>query len=165
MAKEHSFDISAKVDIGELKNVLEQSKKEIDTRYDFKDSTKDIEHNEKNKTITIASDSTNKVEAIFDILIAKAVKRGIPPVAFDKGEYETAGQGKTKIIITIKDTISQKDAKDIIAKIKESKIKVQTAIQGDEIRVKAKSIDDLQQTIALVKSMDIEAPIAFDNFR
>ncbi|MDQ1341006.1 MAG: cyclic-di-GMP-binding protein [Campylobacterota bacterium] len=165
MAKEHSFDISAKVDIGELKNVLEQSKKEVETRYDFKDSTKDIEHSEKNKTITIISDSSNKVEAIYDILLAKAIKRNIPPVAFEKGEYQTVGQGKTKIIITIKDTLSQKDAKDIIAKIKESKIKVQTAIQGDDIRVKAKSIDDLQQAIALVKSMEIEAPIVFDNFR
>jgi len=165
LAKEHSFDISAKVDIGELKNVLEQSKKEVETRFDFKGCTKDIEYNEKAKTITIISDTTNKVDAIYDIFIAKGIKREIPPVAFDKGEYETVGQGKTKLVITIKDTISQNDAKEIIAEIKNSKIKVQALIQGEEIRIKGKSLDDLQKAIALVKGMEIEAPLVFDNFR
>ena len=165
MAKEHSFDITAKVDAGELKNVLEQAKKEVENRYDFKGSTKDIEHNEKAKTITILSDSTNKVDAIYEIFIAKGIKREIPPVAFDKGEYETVSQGKTQLVITIKDTISQSDAKDVIAEIKKSKIKVQATIQGEEIRVKGKSLDDLQKVITLVKGMEIEAPLLFENFR
>lgn len=165
MATEHSFDISAKVDIGELKNVLEQSKKEVETRYDFKGNTKEIEYNEKAKTITITADSPNKADAIFDIVIAKALKRSILPVAFDKGEFESVGQGKTKVVLTIKDVIDQKQAKDIIAEIKQSKIKVQATIQGEEIRVKGKSLDDLQAVIALVKQMEIEAPLVFDNFR
>ncbi len=165
MASEYSFDISAKVDLGELKNVLEQSRKEVDNRYDFKGNTKEIDYNEKAKTITITADTSNKADAIYDILLAKAVKRNIVPAAFEKGEFETVGQGKTKVVITIKDVISQKDAKDIIAEIKKSKIKVQATIQGEEIRVKGKSKDDLQQTMALVRGMKIEAPLVFDNFR
>jgi hypothetical protein len=165
MASEYSFDISAKVDIGELKNILEQSKKEVENRYDFKGNTKEIEYNEKAKTITITADSPNKADAIFDILIAKAVKRSIVTSAFEKGEYETIGQGKTKVVLTIKDVISQKEAKDIVAAIKESKIKVQATIQGDEIRIKGKSKDDLQQVMALVRGMEIDAPLVFDNFR
>ena len=165
MASEYSFDISAKVDIGELKNVLEQSKKEVDNRYDFKGNTKEIEYNEKAKTITITADSPNKADAIFDIIIAKAVKRSIVPTAFEKGEYETIGQGKTKVVLTIKDVISQKEAKDIIAEIKKEKLKVQATIQGEEIRVKGKSKDDLQKVMSLVRGMEIEAPLVFDNFR
>ena len=165
MASEYSFDISAKVDLGEIKNILELSKKEVENRFDFKGNTKEIDYNEKAKTITITADSTNKADAMFDILIAKAVKRNIPPVAFEKGDPETVGQGKTKLVLTIKDVISQKDAKDIVAEIKKSKLKVQASIQGEEIRVKGKSKDDLQKVMTLVRSMEIEAPVVFDNFR
>lgn len=163
MAKEHSFDISAKVDGGELKNALEQSKKEVGNRYDFKGLTAEIEYNEVAKVITLLSSSDNKADAMKDIVISKLIKRSIPSQAIKELKRESVGAGNTKLTLQVVDTISSEDAKKIVKEIKSQKLKVQASIRGEEVRVSAKSIDDLQACISAVKAMELECPLSFTN--
>jgi len=166
MSKEHSFDISAKVDMQEMKNAIDQSEREIENRFDFKgDKVKEITLSEKEKSITIVAASDNKADAIVDILKSKIIKREISPKAIKETKRESASGGNIKVVFGIKDVIDAESAKKISAEIKNSKIKVQSSIQGDEIRVKGKSLDDLQATIALVRAMDLEIALKFENFR
>ncbi len=113
MAKEHSFDISAKVDGGELKNAIEQSKKEVANRYDFKGLTADIDYNETNKLIILTSSSDNKADAMKDIVISKMIKRSIPANAIKEIKRESVGAGNTKLTLQIIDSISSEDVKKI----------------------------------------------------
>lgn len=163
MAKEHSFDISAKIDGGELKNALEQAKKEITNRYDFKGLVAQIDYNESAKNITLTTSSDNKADAMKDIVISKLIKRSIPSQAIKEQKRESVGGGNTKVILQVIDTISSEDAKKITKEIKAKKLKVNASIRGDEVRVTAKSIDDLQTCIATVKALNLEAPLSFTN--
>lgn len=163
MAKEHSFDISAKVDGGELKNALEQSKKEIVNRYDFKGLVAEVEYNETSKTITLLSSSDNKADAMKDIVISKMIKRSIPSQAIKELKRESVGAGNTRVTLQVVDVISSEEAKKIVKEIKTKKLKVQVSIRGEEVRVSAKSIDDLQTCMSVVRAMELEAPISFDN--
>ncbi len=165
MAKEHSFDITAELDAQEMKNALEQAKKEINNRYDFKGVTTEIDYNEKAKTIALTASSDSKAEAMMDIVISKAIKRGIPAKAINEHARSQVGGGNTKITLAIIDVISKEDAKKITKAIKESKLKVQAQIRGEEIRVTGKSINDLQSCIAIVKNLDINAPLSFTNLK
>ena len=165
MAKEHSFDITAELDIQEIKNAIEQAKKEVNTRYDFKGIHSEIEFNEKAKTITLVSSSDSKADAMFDIVVSKAIKRGIPAKAINEHSRDQVGGGNTKIVLSIVDTISKDDAKKIVKAIKDKKLKVQAQIRGDEVRVTGKSINDLQVCIAEVKTLDIDAPLSFTNLK
>ncbi len=162
-AKEHSFDISAKVDAGELKNALEQSKKEVANRYDFKGLTAEIEHSESAKTITLLSSSDNKADAMKDILISKLIKRSIPSQAIKELKRESVGAGNTKITMQVVDSLSSEDAKKIVKEIKAKKLKVNASIRGEEVRVVSKSIDELQACMSLVRSLNLEAPLSFTN--
>ena len=164
MAKEHSFDISAEVDKQELKNALEQAKKEIVNRYDFKGLTADIDYNEKNKVVTLLTTSDNKAEAMKEIVISKMIKRSIPAQAIKEIKKESVGGGNTKLTLQVIDVIGSEDAKKITKEIKAQKLKVQASIRGEEIRVTAKSIDDLQECIKVVKSLELELPLSFTNF-
>lgn len=163
MAKEHSFDISAKVDGGELKNALEQAKKEITNRYDFKGLVAQIDYNEMAKTITLTTSSDNKADAMKDIVISKMIKRSIPSQALKESKRESVGGGNTKVILQVIDTISSEDAKKITKEIKAKKLKVNASIRGDEVRVTGKSIDDLQTCISTVKALNLEIPLSFTN--
>jgi len=165
MAKEHSFDITAELDIQEIKNAIEQAKKEVSTRYDFKGIHTEIDFNEKAKTITLVASSDSKAEAMFDIVVSKAIKRGIPAKAINEHSRDQVGGGNTKIVLSIVDTISKDDAKKIVKAIKDKKLKVQAQIRGDEVRVTGKSINDLQACIAEVKTLDIDAPLSFTNLK
>ena len=166
MAKEHYFDISAKLDMMEMKNALEQAKKEDSTRFDFKGITTDIELNEKDKTLSLSSSSDSKIDALKDIVITKMIKRGLSPKSLEEIKKEGISGGNVKVIYRIIDSIDKEDAKKIVKAIKTSKLKVTPSIQGDEVRVSGKKIDDLQAVIALVKQLDdIKAPLTFGNFR
>lgn len=166
MAKnEFSFDISASVDMQEIKNAVNQAIKEVENRYDFKGLTKDIELNEKDKVITLTTTSDTKVDAMVDILISKASKRDISPYAIKLDKTENASGGQRRAFVKIIDCLNQDDSKKIIKAIKDSKIKVTCTIQGEEIRVSGKSKDDLQEAIALVKKMELNLPLQFGNFR
>jgi len=164
-AKEHYFDISAKLDMMEMKNAIEQAKKEVSTRFDFKGITTDIELNEKAKTLTLISSSDSKIDALKDILLSKMIKRGLSPKSLDEVKKEGISGGNVKVIYRIVDSIDRDEAKQIVKAIKDLKLKVTPAIQGEEIRVSGKKIDELQQVIAAVKKLDLKAPLVFGNFK
>ncbi|MGM9997597.1 YajQ family cyclic di-GMP-binding protein [Campylobacter lanienae] len=165
MADIHSFDISASVDMMEVKNALEIAKKEVVNRFDFKGLKAEIELNEKDKTITLISSSDSKIDALKDIVISKLIKRDIPPVALSQKSIENASGGNVKSILKLNDTLDSDNAKKITKAIKDAKIKVNASIRGDEIRVESKSIDDLQSVIKLVKGLNLELPLSFKNLK
>lgn len=165
MATEHSFDISAAVDMMEVKNALETAKKEIAARYDFKGLVAEVELNEKEKIITLLSSSDNKIDALKDIVVSKLIKRNIPPVAVTESKRESASGANLKATLKINDTLDSENAKKITKAIKDAKLKVTAAIRGEEVRVSGKSIDDLQECIRLVKGLNLELPISFKNLK
>ena len=165
MAKEHSFDISAKLDMQEMKNAVVQAQKEIDNRYDFKGITKEIDFNQTAKTLSIVSASDNKVDAMYDIMISKMNKRGLSINSLDEAKKEDSSGGNRKYTYAIIDSIKADEAKTIQTEIKKLKIKVKAVNQGDEIRVTGKNIDDLQTIMKHLKSLDFKSPLVFDNFR
>ena len=165
MATEHSFDISAAVDMMEVKNALEMAKKEIAARYDFKGLAAEVDLNEKEKIITLLSSSDNKIDALKDIVISKLIKRNIPPVAVTESKRESASGANLKATLKLNDTLDSENAKKITKAIKDAKLKVTAAIRGEEVRVSGKSIDDLQECIRLVKGLNLELPISFKNLK
>jgi len=165
MAKEHAFDISAKLDMQEMKNAVVQAQKEMDNRYDFKGITKEIDFNQGAKTLTITSSSDNKVDEIYDILIAKMNKRGLSINSLDEAKKDDSSGGNRKYVYAIIDSIKQDEAKTIQLEIKKLKLKVKAVNQGDEIRVTGKNIDDLQTIMSHLKSLDFKSPLVFDNFK
>ena len=164
-SKEHTFDISAKLDMSEMKNAVIQAQKEVDNRYDFKGATKDIDLSEGNKTLILLSESDQKVDAMKDILISKMNKRGVSINSLEELKAEEASGGKRKFTYKIVDTIEKDEAKTIQTEIKSLKLKVTAVNQGDEIRVSGKNLDDLQKVMAHLKSLELKAPLVFDNFR
>ena len=163
--KEHQFDISAKLDLQEMKNAVIQSQKEIDTRYDFKGISKEIDLNVGAKTLTLVTASDNKIDAMRDVLISKMNKRGISINSLEELKKEDSSGGNRKYSYKIIDSIEKDEAKKIQTEIKNLKLKVTTANQGDEIRVTGKNIDDLQAVMKHLKSLDFKAPLVFDNFK
>ena len=164
-AKEHQFDISAKLDMQEMKNAVIQAQKEIDNRYDFKGITKEIDLNIGAKTLVLISTSDNKIDAMLDILISKMNKRGISINSLEEIKKEDSSGGNRKYSYKIVDSIEKDEAKKIQTEIKSLKLKVTAVNQGDEIRVTGKNIDDLQAVMKHLKSLDFKAPLVFDNFR
>ncbi|TLP37682.1 YajQ family cyclic di-GMP-binding protein [Arcobacter arenosus] len=164
-AKEHSFDISAKLDMQEMKNAVIQAQKEVDNRYDFKGLKAEIDFNQGAKTLTIISSSDNKVDAIYDILISKMNKRGLSINSLDEAKKEDSSGGNRKYSYSIIDSIKQDEAKKIQVEIKNLKLKVKAVNQGDEIRVTGKNIDDLQTIMKHLKSLEFKSPLVFDNFK
>jgi uncharacterized protein YajQ (UPF0234 family) len=164
-SKEHSFDISAKLDMQEMKNAVVQAQKEVNNRYDFKGSAKEIDLSEGNKTLTLISNSDNKIDSMKDILISKMNKRGVSINSLEELKAEDASGGKRKFTYKIIDSIEKDEAKIIQTEIKTLKLKVVAVNQGDEIRISGKNLDDLQKVITHLKSLDLKAPLVFDNFR
>ncbi|WP_169752597.1 YajQ family cyclic di-GMP-binding protein [Campylobacter mucosalis] len=165
MASEHSFDVSASVDMMEVKNALETAKKELSGRYDFKGVTAEIELNEKEKFISLLSSSDAKIDALKDIVISKMIKRNIPPVALSESKRESASGGNVRAILKLNDTLDGENAKKITKAIKDAKLKVTPSIRGDEVRVVGKSIDDLQECIRLIRGLNLELPLSFKNLK
>ena len=165
MAKDHYFDISAKLDMMELKNAVVQAQKELATRFDFKGLIADIELNEKAKTVTLSSSSEQKIDALKDILISKLIKREISGKSIQEVKSEGISGGNVKFIYRIVDSLESDEAKKIVKAIKEMKLKVTPSIQGDEVRVSGAKIDDLQKVMAEVRKLDLNAPLVFGNFR
>ncbi len=164
-AKEHHFDISAKIEIQEFKNALEQAKKEVENRFDFKDDkAKELNFNEKDKTLTILATSSNKAKAIKDILDSKLIKRNLSLKILKEQNTESSSGGNTKVTYKLNDVLDDKSLKAIQATIKNEKFKVSTQILGNEIRIKAKDIDELQKVIAHLRKMELEASLNFGNF-
>jgi uncharacterized protein YajQ (UPF0234 family) len=165
MAKEHYFDITAKLDMMEMKNAIIMAQKELNTRFDFKGVVAEIDLNEKAKTLSLSSSSEQKIDALKDIVISKLIKRNIAGKSLEEVKTEGISGGNSKIIYRIVDTIDKAEAKEIVKAIKAMKIKVTPSIQGDEVRVSGKKIDDLQAVMTKVKSLELKAPLVFGNFK
>lgn len=165
MAKEHSFDISAKLDMQEMKNAVVQAQKEIDTRYDFKGIEKEIDFNQGAKTLTLVSSSDNKIDAMYDILISKMNKRGLSINSLEELKKENSSGANRRYVYSIIDSIKADEAKQIQLEIKKLKLKVKAVNQGDEIRVTGKNIDDLQTIMKHLKSLELKSPLVYDNFK
>jgi len=165
MAKEHSFDISAKIDLQAFKDAIVQAEREVANRYDFKGITADIDYNEKAKTLTLVTASDNKLEALVDIVVGKLLKRGLTSNVLDKLSVEDSSGGNRKQLFKIVDYIEAKEARKIVAEIKNLKLKVTAQIEGEHIRIKAKQIDDLQKVISAIRGMEWDAPLVFENMR
>ncbi len=165
MAKEHSFDISAKLDLAEMKNAVIQAQKEIDTRYDFKGIKKEIDFNQGAKIVSLITSSDQKIDAMKDILISKMNKRGVSINSLEELKTEDVSGGNRKMTFRIVDTIDKDEAKTIQTEIKKLKFKVTAVNQGDEIRVSGKKLDELQAVMRHLKSLELKAPLVFDNFR
>lgn len=158
-----SFDIVSKVNSMEVENAVNQAQKELLTRFDFKGSGAEIVL-EKHEIKMKAMDNF-KIRALEEIVIAKLAKRGISMKSIDRGEAEVSPLGHARQVIKIKQGIDGPTAKQISLFLRESKIKVTAAIQGDELRVNGKSRDDLQEAIAAVRDHDFPVAVSFVNFR
>jgi cyclic-di-GMP-binding protein len=158
-----SFDIVSTVDIQEVDNAVNQTVKEIAQRYDFKGSKSQVTLEK--DIIRVLADDDFRLKAIIDILQSKFIKRGISVKALQYGKAEPASGGMVRQIITIQQGISKEKGKELNAIIKESKLKVQSQIQEDQVRVTGKNIDDLQEIIKLLKGMDLGVELQFVNFR
>ncbi len=165
MAKEHSVDISAKIDMQHFKDAIQQAEREVGTRYDFKGITADIDYNEKAKTLTLTSSSDNKLEALQDMVIARFLKHGLSSKVLDEAKTEDSSGGNRRVVYKVVDYIESKEAKKIVAEIKKMKIKGSATLEGDYIRVKSKQIDELQKVIREIRAMEWDAPLVFENMR
>jgi hypothetical protein len=161
-----SFDVVSVVNMAELDNALAQAKKEIETRYDFKGAKATIEKQPKNE-IFLKADSEDRLSTMRELLLAKIAKRGISLRNVDYGKVEESGVKLYKQVITVREGIAVEKAKEIIALIKDSKLKVQGSIQAETVRVTGKNRDDLQATMALLRGQSeaLNVDLQFNNFR
>jgi len=165
MADEHSFDIVCEVDLQEVLNAVTQAMKEIGQRFDFKGSKSSIELDKGKRLITLISDDEPKLRSVIDILQSKLVKRGVALKALEYGKVEQASGATVRQTITLQQGIPQEKAKEIVKQIKDMKLKVNAEIQKEQVRVRAKNIDDLQTIIAALKGKDFGIHLQFANYR
>ena len=165
MADNYSFDIVSEIDWQEIDNAINQARKEIQQRYDFKGSKSTIDYSQKDKTMTIMGDDDYKTKAVIDILQNKFVKRSIPLKAMKFKPEEQAGGGMIRQVIEVQQGISKDNAKMLVKMIKDAKLKVQAAIQDEQVRVSGRDKDALQDAIALVKKADLDFAVQFTNYR
>ncbi|GKX54011.1 UPF0234 protein [Leminorella grimontii] len=160
-----SFDIVSEIDMPEVRNGVENATRDLTNRWDFRNVPASFELNEKNETIKVASESEFQVQQLLDILRDKLAKRGIDGAALDIPE-QMDHSGKTySVEVKLKQGIESEMAKKLVKLIKDSKLKVQAQIQGDQVRVTGKARDDLQGVIALVRGAELGQPFQFNNFR
>jgi uncharacterized protein YajQ (UPF0234 family) len=163
MAAENSFDIVCKVDMQEVTNALDQTRREVETRYDLKGAKNEITLDKQEVTLLSADDM--KLKAVVDILQSKLHKRGVPLKALTYGDVEDAAGGAKRQKITLQQGIPIDKAREIVRLIKDSKIKVQASINEDKVRVAGKNRDDLQKVIAMIREKDFGIAVSFDNYR
>ena len=166
MAKDASFDVVSEFDKQELVNAVDQVKRDLTSRFDLKNSNSTIDL-ESDKTITITTNDEMKLRNIYDILQSKLVKRGLSIKILDAQPIENALGGNVRQVYNLKKGLSQELAKKIVADIKDSKIKVQASIQGEQVRVSGKSRDDLQDVIKILRQNEdkYDIPLQFTNYR
>ena len=158
-----SFDIVSEVNEVEIRNAVEQTNKEVSTRFDFKGTDARIEQT--GKVLTVFADNDFQLEQVKEILVNKMAKRGVDIRCLDEEKLEKVSGNKVKQLVTVKTGIETELAKKIVRIIKDSKLKVQASIQGDEVRVSGAKRDLLQEAIALVRKSIDEFPLQFQNFR
>lgn len=165
MADTSSFDIVSEVNMQEVDNALNQARKEIVQRYDFKGSKSSIDLNQKEKTLTLISDDDFKLKAVVDILQTKLIKRGVPIKALDYGTVEPAANSTVRQIIKLMVGIDKDNARLLVKMIKDTKLRVQAQIMEDQVRVTGKNKDDLQAIIKMLREADLRFAVQFTNYR
>ena len=166
MAKTSSFDISTSVDLQEVDNAVNQVKKEVATRYDFRGTDTTVEFDRAAGAIQLVADDDYKLGALLQMLREKFVRRGVPVKNIDEGDPEEGSLGRKRQRVALKQSIDTDTAKKIVKAIKDQKMKkVQASIQGDEVRVSAPKRDDLQAAIAFLKTQDFGLELSFGNYR
>ncbi len=163
MAQENSFDIACKLDMQEVANALDQTRREIATRYDLKNSKCEVTLEKTD--ITVLAPDEMKLKAVLDILQSKLHRRGVPLKALSYGKVEPAAGGVLREKIALQQGIPIEKAREIVRLIKETKLRVQAAIQEDQVRVSGKNRDDLQGVIALLRDKDLGIALQFINYR
>jgi uncharacterized protein YajQ (UPF0234 family) len=163
VASEYSFDIVSKVDMQEVNNAVQQALKEIETRFDFKGSKSDLKLEE--EAIIAQSDDDYKLKSVIDILQTKLMKRGVPIRNLDYGKIEPASGGTVRQTIKLRQGIDQDNARKINILIRDSKLKIKSQIQGDQIRLTGKNKDDLQAAMSLLRGADLPLELQFSNYR
>ena len=158
-----SFDIVSKTDMTSVDNALQGVIKEMQVRYDFKGSKSEVSKTD--ETITILADDDLKRRQVEELLVTHLTRKGVDTKALEFGKLEQAAGNMVRQITTVKQGVQRDVAQKIVKAIKSSKLKTQAAVQGDEIRVSGKKRDDLQATIAMIKELDVDLPLQFENFR
>jgi len=162
---DNSFDIASKIDLNEVNNAIHQTLKEVQTRYDLKNSKSQIELNQKDRKILLGCQDEFKLRAVTEILEFKLVKRGVPLKGLSYGEVIPAAGSSVRQEVSIQQGMPIEKAREIVKRIKESKIRVQASIQGDLVRVSGKSRDLLQEVIHLLRQQDFGIDVQFTNYR
>ena len=157
-----SFDVVSEVEMHELSNAVDQANREVGTRFDFRGS--DAKFEQKGNELTLVADGPFQLKQMMDILRNKMVKRGIDTGCLDIGEPETTNM-KSKQTVTVREGLDKEIAKKVVKLIKDSKLKVQAAIQGEQVRVTGKKRDDLQSVMAMLKDENVGMPLQYTNFR
>ncbi|MGB9456185.1 MAG: YajQ family cyclic di-GMP-binding protein [Bryobacteraceae bacterium] len=162
---DNSFDVVSKIEMPEVLNAIQQAQKEIQQRYDLKDSHSSIELNEKDNKLVLASKDEFKLKAVVDILESKLVKRKVPLKNLSFGTVTPAAGSTVRQEVTLQQGIPTEKAREIVKKIKDGKLKVQASIQGDFVRVSGRDRDTLQQAIQLLRAADFGLDMQFTNYR
>jgi uncharacterized protein YajQ (UPF0234 family) len=162
---DNSFDVVSKIEMPEVLNAVQQAQKEIHQRYDLKDSKSNIELKEKDNKILLTSSDEFKLRAVNDVLQSKLVKRGVPLKGLAYGEVLPSAGSTVRQEITLQQGIPIEKAREIVKKIKDSKLRVQASIQGDLVRVAGKDRDTLQQVITALRGEDFGIDMQFTNYR
>ena len=165
MAAMNSFDITSEIDMQEVDNALNQARKEVAQRYDFKGSRAAIDLNKADSTIVLTADDDFKMTALWEILQTRMVRRGVPTKNLTPGETERAANDTVKRTITLQQGIPTEAAKEIVKVLKEKKKKVQAAIMADQVRVSSSSKDELQDAMRLLREHDFGCALQFGNYR
>ena len=164
MPTEYSFDIVSKPDPQEVKNAVQQAQREIETRFDFRNSMSEIEHDGKN-TLTLSADDEARLTALTDVLQSKLIKRGVDVRYLEYGKQENASKGTLRQTVTIKSGLPTETARKIVKLIKDKGLKANAQMQDEQVRVTSKSKDDLQAVQTLLKGADLDVPLQYANYR
>lgn len=166
MAAVSSFDVTSTVDLQEVDNAINQARKEIAQRYDFKGSTASIDFNKADNTLTLAAEDQMKINAVWDILQGRLVRRNVPVKNLKLGDIEAAAGSSVRRVITLQQGIPGDAARDIMKFLKDQKLKkVQASIQGDQLRISSASKDELQEVIRVLRGHDFGIALQFGNYR
>ncbi|MGE0463799.1 MAG: YajQ family cyclic di-GMP-binding protein [Vicinamibacterales bacterium] len=166
MAATYSFDVTSTIDLQEVDNAINQARKEIAQRYDFKGSTAAIELDQKAHTLTLSAEDTFRLEALWEILATRMVRRNVAVKNLKRGDVEPAAGGTVRQVVTLQMGIPSDAARDIVKHLKDLKLKkVQAAIQGDQLRVSSPSKDELQAAMSALRAKDFGIALQFGNYR
>ena len=161
-----SFDVTSTVDLQEVDNAVNQARKEIAQRYDFKGSAASIDFNKAESTLTLAAEDQMKLNALWDVLQTRMIRRNVPAKNLKLGDIETASGASVRRVVTLQQGIPSDAARDIIKYIKDQKLKkVQATIQGDQLRISSPSKDELQDAIRILRDHDFGIALQFGNYR